>query len=83
MLDGEEPQGLFTGYYEAELQGSSRESPAMKSPYGKPGDLVEVDLQEFRADLPPERLVGRVEGGRLQPYPRPRCDREWSSPGTQ
>lgn len=70
VLDGEEPQGLFTGYYEAELQGSLTRKPGYEVPlYGKPGDLVEVDLQEFRADLPPERLVGRVEGGRLQPYP--------------
>lgn len=70
VFDGEAAEGLFTGYYEAELQGSLTRKPAYEVPlYGRPGDLVEVDLREFRADLPPERLVGRVQDGRLQPYP--------------
>lgn len=70
VVDGDQAEGLFTGYYEAELQGSLTRKPGYEVPlYGKPGDLVEVNLREFRADLPPERLAGRVEEGRLQPYP--------------
>lgn len=70
VLDGESADGLFTGYYEAELQGAFTRKPGYEVPlYGRPGDLVEVNLREFRADLPPERLVGRVEDGRLEPYP--------------
>lgn len=70
VYDGERAEGLFTGYYEAELQGSLSRKPGYEVPlYGRPADLVEVDLREFRADLPAERLVGRVQDGRLQPYP--------------
>jgi len=68
--DGERDQGLFTGYYEAELRGSLRRGGRYSVPlYGRPDDLVEIDLRDFRADLPGERLVGRVENGRLRPYP--------------
>ncbi|WP_119169390.1 murein transglycosylase A [Algihabitans albus] len=62
-------EGLFTGYYEAELAAS--ESPGDGYDYpilALPEDLVTVRLRDFRADLPPERLVGRVEGGSLVPY---------------
>lgn len=70
VFDGDSSAGLFTGYYEAELQGSLEPAPGYDVPiYGRPEDLVEVDLRDFRADLPPERLVGRVEDGRLRPYP--------------
>lgn len=62
--------GLITGYYEAELEASPTRRDGYEVPiYGVPEDLVSVRLRDFRADLPPERLVGRVEQGRLVPYP--------------
>jgi membrane-bound lytic murein transglycosylase A len=62
-------EGLFTGYYEAELEVSRQPGPDYAHPvFAVPEDLVTVRLQDFRADLPPERLVGRVEQGRLVPY---------------
>ncbi len=62
-------QGLFTGYYEAELHGARKPSRRYNVPiYGVPRDLVMVDLGEFREDLEGRRVVGRVVGGRLRPY---------------
>ncbi len=61
--------GLLTGYYEAELKGALFPGGAYRAPvYGKPADLVSVDLGRFRADLKGRRIVGRVENGRLVPY---------------
>lgn len=65
--DGEE--GLFTGYYEATLNGARFPGEDYNHPlYEKPGDLIEVRLGEFRADLEGERVFGRVNGTRLHPY---------------
>lgn len=62
-------KGTFTGYYESELRGALFPGEAYAAPiYARPADLVTVDLRRFRADLPGERLVGRVEDGRLVPY---------------
>jgi membrane-bound lytic murein transglycosylase A len=62
--------GLVTGYYEAELEVSRTPDADYATPiYGVPDDLVSVRLRDFRADLPAERLIGRVEQGRLVPYP--------------
>lgn len=64
-----EPRGLFTGYFEPELEGSLQRSSRFRHPlYGRPQDLVEVDLGQFRPALKGERVSGRVVGGRLVPY---------------
>lgn len=61
--------GLFTGYYEAELEGSlTRQGPYQTPLYLKPGDLVMVDLGKFRDELKGQRIAGRVVDGNLQPY---------------
>jgi membrane-bound lytic murein transglycosylase A len=68
--DGGERSGLFTGYYEALLQGSRRRSARYHVPlYGRPQELVTVDLGKFRADLHGKRVAGRVEDGALVPLP--------------
>lgn len=60
---GDGRDGLFTGYYEAELRGSLKRNARYRHPiYGRPLDLVTVD---GRADL----SVGRMTDGRLVPYP--------------
>lgn len=67
---GERQEGLLTGYYEAALRGSRKRSAQFAVPlYGRPQDLIELDLGEFREDLAGRRLAGRVEGRRLVPYP--------------
>jgi membrane-bound lytic murein transglycosylase A len=64
-----EPQGLFTGYYEAELRGSRhREGPYTTPLLKRPADLVMVELGQFRPDWRGQRIAGRVEGGQLRPY---------------
>ncbi len=62
-------EGLFTGYYESELDGGLTPSGPGATPlYGPPDDMIEADLGAFRPAWKGERLHGRVEGGRLVPY---------------
>jgi membrane-bound lytic murein transglycosylase A len=62
--------GRFTGYYEAELRGSPTETPAYPVPlYRVPRDLVVARLGDFADSFGSSTLVGRVEDGRLVPYP--------------
>jgi len=69
VFNGEEAEGLFTGYYEPELNGSRTRSERFRTPlHTRPPDLVEVDLGQFRQNLRGERVAGRVTGGRLVPY---------------
>jgi membrane-bound lytic murein transglycosylase A len=66
--DGE-PEGLFTGYYEASLRGSRTQEGPYRIPLrAKPSDLVMVNLGEFREELKGQRIAGRVKGGLLKPY---------------
>jgi membrane-bound lytic murein transglycosylase A len=68
--EGESPEGLFTGYYEVELDGARQPGAAFDTPlYRRPADLVTVDLGAFRADWKGESIVGQVADGRLVPYP--------------
>jgi membrane-bound lytic murein transglycosylase A len=65
----DDPEGLFTGYYEAELDGARQPDARHTVPlYRRPDDLVTVDLGQFRADLKGRRIAGRVADGRLLPY---------------
>ena len=65
-----EAEGLFTGYYEPELQGARRPGGRFSVPlYRRPPDLVTVDLGAFRDALKGERIAGRVVDGQLRPYP--------------
>lgn len=67
--NNEEPVGLFTGYYEPELDGSRRASKRYHVPlYARPSDLVQVDLGTFKPALKGERIAGRVSDGKLVPY---------------
>ncbi len=75
VSQGDDREGLFTGYYEPELTASRTRHGRFQTPlYGVPDDLVMVDLAAFAAalhksDLPKERIAGRVEDHRLVPYP--------------
>jgi membrane-bound lytic murein transglycosylase A len=69
VSDRGQAEGLFTGYYEAELSGSLTPGPGFATPlYRRPDDLLSFDVQDFRADLPPARLLGRAEGRQVVPY---------------
>lgn len=61
--------GLFTGYYEAQLQGSRTQSVEYPHPlYRLPPDLVMVNLGEFNDSWRGQRTAGRVVGSYLKPY---------------
>jgi membrane-bound lytic murein transglycosylase A len=69
VMEGEREDGLFTGYYEPELLGSTIRQGAFQTPlHGLPADLVSVDLGLFRDNLMGQRVAGRISDGRLVPY---------------
>ena len=69
--DRGEPNGLFTGYFEAELRGARQPDAVYNVPiYRRPADLVTVELGQFRSDLAGETIAGRVEDQRFVPYHR-------------
>ncbi len=54
---------LFTGYYQPLLEASLTETPIYRFPvYRRPDDLIELEQGNG------EKLVGRMEAGRLTPY---------------
>ncbi len=62
-------EGLFTGYYEPELKGARAPDARFDIPlYGRPKDLVTVDLGLFDDSLKGKHIAGHVAGGRLEPY---------------
>ncbi|MBI3453027.1 MAG: MltA domain-containing protein [Rhodospirillales bacterium] len=67
--DNGNAEGLFTGYYEPELRGARRPGGRFTVPlYGRPADLVTVDLGQFREEWRGQTIAGRIDGGRLRPY---------------
>lgn len=65
--------GLFTGYYEPEIRGALKKSPAFAVPvFARPADLVSVNLGQFDPALKGKTIAGRVQKGRLAPYPERR-----------
>ncbi|MCD6172477.1 MAG: MltA domain-containing protein [Sulfurimonas sp.] len=62
-------EGLLTGYYEPELQGSLKKTEIFKYPiYETPEDLIIVDLSSIYPDLKHYRLRGKLKGNKLIPY---------------
>ncbi len=62
-------EGKFTSYYEAELKASKTKHGKYQYPiYGKPKDLIEINLKDFDEDLPSKRILGRVQNNKLVPY---------------
>jgi membrane-bound lytic murein transglycosylase A len=69
VYDGGRREGLFTGYYEPMLRASAAPGGPFRYPlYGKPDDLIAVDLGKFATDLKGRRIFGRIDGSRLEPY---------------
>jgi membrane-bound lytic murein transglycosylase A len=63
-------QVLFTGYYEPHLQGSLTPDARYRFPvYAMPGDLLVVDLSVFSKDFKGRRIIGRLQGDTVVPYP--------------
>lgn len=71
VMDNGNPNGKFTAYYESALEASRNESLGYPYPiYGKPLDLIEVNLSEFDSKLPNQKIYGRVDSKqqKLVPY---------------
>ncbi len=64
------PRGLFTGYYEPELRGAWRPDTTFRYPlYGRPKDLISIDLGSFRPEWEGKKIAGRLSANKLTPYP--------------
>jgi membrane-bound lytic murein transglycosylase A len=60
---------LVTGYYEPLISGSRSRSQRFRFPvYGRPADMISVDLSQF-GDRYQGRIVGRRTGDTLVPFP--------------
>lgn len=69
VSDSLNSEGKFTSYYEAVIHASFTKSGKYRYPvYGRPDDLIEINLKDFDEALPDARLVGRVEGKKFIPY---------------
>lgn len=67
---GDERQVLFTGYYEPVLPGRLVPGDGFHVPvHSRPRDLLEIDLSLFDPELKGRRIVGRLEGRAVVPYP--------------
>jgi len=67
-LDGKNTV-LFTGYFEAIMDGSLERTDRYAYPiYRVPDDAVRVNLGRFREAYKGEQLIGRVKDGELIPY---------------
>lgn len=67
-IDGTDT-GLITGYYEPMLKGSRTKSDTYRYPlYGKPDDLITVELGSLYPELANKRVRGRLTGTKLVPY---------------
>ncbi|HEU4707885.1 MAG TPA: murein transglycosylase A [Methylophilaceae bacterium] len=61
--------GLITGYYEPLLHGSRFKTNVYRYPlYGRPGDLITVDLSSLYPELKHKRVRGRLIGNKVVPY---------------
>lgn len=61
--------GKFTSYYEAEIHASRTKHGKYVYPvYGRPEDLIEINLRDFDVALPNRRLVMRIENQKAVPY---------------
>lgn len=60
---------LFTGYYQPVIDGSLVESGEYRYPiYAPPSDLLTVEAAAFTPGEKWQRIIGRMEDGRIVPY---------------
>ncbi|MGU3390339.1 murein transglycosylase A [Sphingomonas sp. M1A8_2b] len=61
-------KAFATGYYEPEIAGSLERRDGYAPIYGRPSDLIDVDLGAFSTSLKGKKVRGRVDGSNLVPY---------------
>ena len=76
VIDSEQPQGLFTGYYEPVVEGTRDSEPSYPVPvYRKPDDLVAFTVDEAA-------LAGLSYGRRVGGHPKPYDTRQMIEQGS-
>lgn len=69
VLNDGNADGKFTSYYESQIRASFQKHGKYIYPvYGRPKDLIEINLKDFDETLPTKRLVGRIEKQKMIPY---------------
>lgn len=62
-------KAFATGYFEPEIAGSRTRRPGYDVPvYGRPADLIDVDLGRFSDALKGKTIRGRVDGSNFVPF---------------
>ncbi len=61
-------KAFATGYYEPEIAGSLERRDGYAPIYGRPSDLIDVDLGAFSTALKGKKIRGRVDRSNLVPY---------------
>ncbi|SEM39602.1 membrane-bound lytic murein transglycosylase A [Sphingomonas gellani] len=62
-------RAFATGYYEPEIAASPDRRSGYEVPiYGRPSDLIDVDLGQFSDSLKGRKIRGRVQGSKFVPY---------------
>ncbi len=61
-------KAFATGYYEPEIAGSLDRRDGYAPVYGRPRDLIDVDLGAFSTSLKGKKIRGRVSGSNFIPY---------------
>jgi membrane-bound lytic murein transglycosylase A len=62
-------KGRFTGYYEPKLNGALAPTESYKVPiYGRPADLLSIELDQFYEGFDGVQVVGRIAPGHVVPY---------------
>ena len=60
---------LFTGYFEPIFEGNLVSDETYRYPiYGKPADLLRIDLSQFHEKFEGESIVARIDGTQVVPY---------------
>jgi membrane-bound lytic murein transglycosylase A len=66
ISSGDNPQGIFTGYYEPQIRGSRTRHGVYQTPvYATPDNLVSVDAGQFADDLAGRHFTGCVAAHKL------------------
>lgn len=67
-VHGAKREGLFTGYYEAQLTEAAKGAGAGTPLYARPADMATANLGDFIPELKGKSITGRVDGEKFVPY---------------
>lgn len=69
VKSGSAPIGKLTSYFEPIINASFNKDSTYNEPlYGKPSDLLQIDLSQFDPSLIGKKITGRINGSEFIPY---------------